>query len=193
MSMLCTLSRVTAAQARAMRDDPNVADQLLHEALPAAPVKPGLFARLTGKTLPPSPPRKADWIGDAQQYDLAQQWHILHFLLTGQAEGGVFPAAFLCADVGEEVGADLGYGRPRLFTADQAGRIAAHLHTVAETELRRRYDPDQIERQGIYWQADGSEEEQRAEVQGLHGTLQNLAAFTNGAAEDGCGLVVEIY
>ena len=48
MSMLCTVSRITASQIAAMRSDPAVADQLLHERLPVVPARPGLFARMLG-------------------------------------------------------------------------------------------------------------------------------------------------
>lgn len=192
MSMLCTLSRVTAAQAEAMRADPVVADELLHEPFPPAPVKTGLFARLTGKVPPPPPPRKADWIGAARQYAVDQQWHILHFLLTGLPEGGDFPACFLCNE-GEEVGVDLGYGRPRLFTAEQAGRIAAHLRALDEAEVRRRYAPADIDRHDIYWLAEGSDADHRQEARWLWETMQEVAAFAEEAARDGGGLVVEIY
>lgn len=191
MSMLCTLSRVTASQMEAMRGDPAVADALLHETVAVAPVSTGFFGRLFGKAPPPSPARTVPWIGAGQQYELDQQWHILHFLLTGQVEGGAFPASFLCGD-GEEVGRDLGYGKPRLFTSEETARIAAHLHSIDEATLTQRYDADAIERD-VYWQAGLSVNEQREQVRELHETIVEMADFAADTARLGCGLVVEVY
>ena len=191
MSMLCTLSRVTPSQIEAMRGDPSVAGQLLHEAQPIAPARPGVFARLLGR-VPPPPARLVPWIGAAQQYDLDGQWHILHFLLTGESEGGAFPASFLCGD-SEEVGADLGYGKPRLFTSEQASQIADYLHSIAEAELFARYDAGEIEERGVYWQVAPSEEEQRAQVRDLHETMMQVADFAADTARRGWGLVIEVY
>ena len=192
MSMLCTLSRVTASQMAALRGDPSVAGQLLHDDPPTAPPRPGLFAKLFGKAPPAPPARTVQWIGAAQQYDLDRQWNVLHFLLTGQGEGGPFPASFLC-DGGEETGTDLGYGKPRLFTSQQAGRIADHLRSIGEADLLERYDADVMEEQGVYWTAGDSEEEQREQVRGLHETLTEIADFAGETARLGGGLVVEIY
>jgi hypothetical protein len=190
MSMLCTLSRVTVAQIAAMRADPSVATQLLHDPPAGAPARPGLFARLLGKAPPPPAPR-LPWVGAAQQYDLDRQWHILHFLLTGLVEGGDFPASFLCG-AGEEIGVDLGYGKPRLFTSDEAGRIAAHLESIEARDLLARYDADAIEAD-VYWQVTDAEEERREQVRDLHGTMREIAAFAADTARHHCGLAVEIY
>ena len=192
MSILCALSRVTASQMAAMRGDSSVADQLLHEEPPAAAPRPGLFAKLFGKAPPAPPARTVAWIGAARQYDLDKQWHILHFLLTGPSEGGPFPASFLC-DGGEEVGTDLGYGKPRLFTSEQAGRVAAHLRSIGEAALLERYDADAMEAQDVYWQAEDSADERRRQVRELHETMVELADFAAETARLGAGLVVEIY
>jgi hypothetical protein len=192
MSMLCTLSRVTTSQMEALRGDPLVADQLLHEEAPPAAPPPGLFAKLFGKAPPAPPARTVQWIGAAQQYDLDRQWHVLHFLLTGQSEGGAFPASFLC-DGGEEIGTDLGYGKPRLFTSEQAARIATHLRAIGEADLFARYDADAMEAQDVYWQAEDSAVERRRQVRELHETVVELADFASETARLGAGLVVEIY
>ena len=47
--MVRTLSRVAASQMEAMRGDPSVADQLLHEPLPAVPVRPALLRMRTAQ------------------------------------------------------------------------------------------------------------------------------------------------
>lgn len=192
MSMSCTLSRVTSEQMQAMRGDPAIADALLHETLFTAQPKRGLLARLFGKTAPMLARASSSWIGAAHQYDLDHQWHILHFLLTGQAEGGDFPAHFIC-NGGEEVGSDTGYGAPRLFTNEQVRDIAAHLTAITEADLRERYIASEIERQEIYWKVPDTREEQREDADELADTLAEAARFIDETARRGCGLVVEIY
>lgn len=190
MSMLCTLSRVTPDQVQTMRRDPAAADALLHDTTLRPQPTLGLLSRLLGRTPPPAPP-SLPWLGAGQQHALDQQWHILHFLLTGQAEGGDFPAAFLC-EGGEEVGIDHGYGAPRLFTHEQARRIAAHLDSVTPAQLRARYSADEIARQGIYWQAPASLDEQEEDLRTLRETIVAAAGFIGETAQRGCGLVIEI-
>jgi hypothetical protein len=192
MSMLCTLSRVSASQMAAMPGNASLADQLLHEDPLAAAPRPGVFAKLFGKTPPAPPACTVPWIGAAQQYDLDRQWHVPHFLLTGRSEGGPFPASFIC-DGGEEVGTDLGYGKPRLFTAEQAGRIADHLRSITEAALLERYDADAMEAQDVYWQAEDAADERRRQVRELHETIVELADFAGETARRNAGLVVEIY
>lgn len=192
MSMLCTLSRVTPEQVEAMRRDPAAAAGLLHDTLFQPRPKPGLFARLLGRPAPPAAQPSVCWIGPGQQYALDKQWHVLHFLLTGQAEGGDFPAAFLC-EGGEELGVDLGYGPPRLFTHEQARRIASHLDSVTPAQLRARYSAAEIERQGIYWQAPASVDEQDEDLEALHETTVEAARFIGETARLGRGLVIEIH
>lgn len=192
MSMICTLSRVTASQIAMLRGDPSAAGQLLHDPPLAVQAQPGFLARLLGKR-PLPPARTLPWIGAAQQYELDGQWHIVHFLLTGESEGGPLPASFLCGGGGEELGRDFGFGKPRLFTSAETARIAAHLRSVREAELMTRYDAAAIEERDVYWQAAASPDEQREQVSGLHATMQEVADFAAETARLGCGLVVEVY
>lgn len=194
MGMLCVLSRVTEDEMAAMREDGAAADQLLHEPSPMPPPRPGFLARLFGSAppAPPIPQARLPRIGAERQYDLDKRWHVVHYLLTGRGEGGAFPACFLCND-GEEVGADLGYGRPRLFTCTQAAAIAAHLDGLDEAALLARYDAADMENEDIYWQPATSAQEQREDVASLHATIVDIARFANEAARSGNSLVVEIY
>ena len=194
MGMLCVLSRVTEDEMAALREDSAAAGQLLHEPFPVPPPRPGFLARLFGAA-PPAPPiaqARRPWIGAERQYDLDKRWHVVHYLLTGREQGGPFPACVLC-DGGEEVGADTGYGKPRLFTSAQAAAIAAHLHGLDEAALLARYDADDMEDRDIYWQPATAPGEQREDVASLHETIVDIARFADEAARGRGGLVVEIY
>jgi hypothetical protein len=80
---------------------------------------------------------------------LEKAWHGLHYLLTGSAAEGEWPLAFLLQG-GEEVGEDDGYGPPRLFAHDEVEELDAALSAISDDELWRRFDPEQMEAEGVY-------------------------------------------
>ena len=103
------------------------------------------------------PPRQAGEPA-ARKISLDKAWHGLHYLLCGTAEpapGPLWQAVF----GGVEIGEDMGYGPARYFTVVRTAEIAQALEvTGLETTLRHRYDPDAMERIGIYpggWHVEG--------------------------------------
>jgi len=83
--------------------------------------------------------------------DLDKAWHCLHYLLSGSAQAGEGPLAFLLAG-GAPVGdVDLGGAGPaRVFTASEVAAIAGALAEVTEATLLARLDPKKLEALGIY-------------------------------------------
>jgi hypothetical protein len=94
--------------------------------------------------------------------DLDAGWHALHFLFTGTASEGEFPAAFLLSG-GSQVGeADVGYGPARHFDAAATAQIDAYLQSLDEAELRGRLDPEEMLDLEIYpeiWDEDEIDEQ----------------------------------
>jgi len=105
-------------------------------------------------------------LGERQQTDepavnrisLDKAWHGLHYLLCGAAEplpGPLGQAIF----GGTEIGDDMGYGPARCFTAAETADIARALQAPGlESTLRGRFDPDAMEKLGVYpggWGAEG--------------------------------------
>ena len=74
------------------------------------------------------------------QYDLDKAWHILHFLLTGNAWGGQGPLANAILG-GETLGSvDVGYGPARFLRASQVVEVSEALRTVPAKQLWSRFD-----------------------------------------------------
>jgi len=96
------------------------------------------------------------------QVDLDKGWHALHFLFTGTAWEGEFPAAFLVFG-GTQVGeVDVGYGPARHFDAAATAQIDDYLQSLDETELQGRLDPEEMTDLEIYpeiWDDENIEEE----------------------------------
>lgn len=77
-------------------------------------------------------------------------WHLIHFLLTGKAEGGEWPFCFILeggnrsgpdeADGDEDEWADED-GTSQSFTASQVREIAAALTPLTPDVLAARWDP----------------------------------------------------
>jgi hypothetical protein len=81
--------------------------------------------------------------------DLDKAWHGIHYLLTGEAEGGVLPLS-LTVFGGAEFGPEVGYGPARFLTAAQAAQVAHALDTISVDSLRARFDPKDMEKKQIY-------------------------------------------
>jgi hypothetical protein len=195
MSMLCTVFRVSREQMAELRASPERVAELLD-----APPKPeqkagGLLSRLLGRGKSPGaiePSRRFEPVGPDDRYELDQNWHILHFLLTGQAEGGVLPGAFICSG-GVELGRDLGYGPPRLFANRETRDIAEFLGAQSLEALSSRYQAEPIDAAGIYWQTSAEEGAREQELQGLWQILRELQLFLLATAQTEGGILVEVY
>lgn len=84
--------------------------------------------------------------------DVDKAWHGIHYLLTGQAEGGKEPLS-LAVLGGQELGEDVGYGPARVLTPEQVSQISAALGPLSDAALASRFDPQAMEKLDIYPQA----------------------------------------
>jgi hypothetical protein len=80
-----------------------------------------------------------------QSMDLDKAWHGIHFLLNGTA-WSITTVAGEAILGGREFGPDMGYGRPKLISADKVKQIATALANVTATELSSRYHPEAMEK-----------------------------------------------
>lgn len=111
---------------------------------------PGFLARLLGAKVEPQDPR--EWIEPAETEvtDLDKAWHCIHFLLAGDAGGGVAPAGYLL-EGGHQLGdVDVGYGPARALTPSQAADFADLIAPVTKAELAERYDPAELRAADVY-------------------------------------------
>ena len=118
---------------------------------------------------------------------LEKAWHGLHYLLTGSAGAGGLPLGFLL-EGGREVGADLGYGSPRLIEPLEVQNLNAALAPITDDALWSRFNPQAMEAEGVYpgiW--DEEEEELRDEYVTYFQELKKVVAQ---ASDGGMGLLV---
>lgn len=92
--------------------------------------------------------------------DADKAWNAIHYLLTGTAEGGTFPAAFILhggIPLGDE---DDGYGPARLFSPDEVALINDTLQKETLESFQSRYDGRAMDKAKVYpqiWARDGDE------------------------------------
>lgn len=122
--------------------------------------------------------------------DVDKSWHCIHFMLTGQADGGEEPLAWAVLG-GEETGEDAGYGPARILVPDQVKSISSALAPIDKSEFSSRYDPAAMQAADVYLSdmcvRDGDE--------ALEYIVENylaLADFYRDAAERGDGAILLI-
>jgi hypothetical protein len=107
-----------------------------------------LFARFRGPKPAPIPLEFEQ--GEMEATDLDKAWDGLHFLFTGNVNGGDGPLAFLHVG-GVEVGTpDVGYCPARAVTAREVAEIHAAMRGLDEDMLRARFDPERMTREKVY-------------------------------------------
>jgi len=191
VSMIGHLARLTEAQLADLRADPSRTPAFLYgdDRAGAETAAPGFFSRLLGAKPRPPPPALAA-LGEADDLDLDKAWHGLHYLLTGTAWEGEFPANFLVSGgtpLGEE---DVGYGPARAFTPAEVRSIADFLDAMDEGALRGRYVPARLAEAEIYpdviWTRD---EEAETNWEYLLDAFTRSRSFVREAADRGLALL----
>ncbi len=101
---------------------------------------------------------------DENNIDLDKAWHGIHFLLTGQADGGEAPWAWTI-NGGEMLGDDpegyeLGYGPALFLTPEQVQAVAQALISLSKNDFAARFDAKAMTKKDIYpniWERDSQE------------------------------------
>jgi Domain of unknown function (DUF1877) len=92
--------------------------------------------------------------------DLDKAWHGIHYLLTGEAEGGEPPFS-LAVVGGEFFGPEIGLEPPSFLTSTQVNAVASAISALSSEELRTRFNAKDMEAKDIYpdviWVRDGAE------------------------------------
>lgn len=121
--------------------------------------------------------------------DIDKTWHVLHFLLTGEAWEAEPPLDFI-ATGGQQVGEeDVGYGPARVLRSPEVRRLAEALAPITWPILLSRFDIAAMDALEIYptgWSAyDPSGEDGY-----FSGAFVALSALVKRGAEEGLGLLV---
>ena len=168
MSMILGLTSVSDSNIRRMLEDPPLVWQVVAPDDPDAYSEArstrgrgGLFRRLLGRSQA-LPEDLALGPGEGADADLDKAWHGLHYLLTGTAWDGEAPLNFLLCG-GQQIGdIDVGYGPARSFFAAEAAEILQPIASLEDTQLRDRFNPDEMTALEIYpeiWTRGSSEDD----------------------------------
>jgi hypothetical protein len=85
-------------------------------------------------------------------FSLEKDWHILHYILNGTAEGGTGPLANVVlggAEIHDQEG-NMGYRPAHYLTAQQVKAVAQALGAVDFAKLAKAFDPKDAAAKGIY-------------------------------------------
>lgn len=185
MGVYCTLRSATPEQIAALVQHPELLPPFFdvvgfEDALP----RPTFWQLLRGKA--PRPPEVLLDSADSMEVGLDKAWHALHFLFTGNAEGGDTPAAFLLSG-----GLRIGTEDAHALSPRQVAEFRDYVHGLPEDLLRSRFDPIRMTELQIYpeiiWLRDGTEALDY--VMEFH---QKLWAFLRDAADERQGCVIWI-
>jgi len=92
-------------------------------------------------------------------FDVDKAWHGLHYLLTGEAEGGPAPLSLAILE-GAEIGPELDFGPARYLTPEEVGAVAQALAALTPASLAERYNSRDMREKQIYpeiWDDDDPE------------------------------------
>jgi uncharacterized protein DUF1877 len=163
----------------------------LYEAARAEQSKSGVLSKLFRRAAPAE--RSPDLEMSSAEgiaTDIDKAWHGIHYLLTGTEEEGEYPRSFLLAG-GRLVGdVDVGYGPARVLSSKETREARDFLNTLADAELRRRFNPADMLARKIYpeiWDRDPAADDTLGY---LIEHVRTLRGFLNQTVDNGCGIVV---
>ena len=119
---------------------------------------------------------------------LQHYWHAIHYLLTGEAEGGEEPLCYVL-EGGDIIGAS-GDGAVRYLSPDLVAAFSEALSDLPPDEFGDdTYDPDELQSAGIYpehWIDEAEEEDLLGAIRECYAYLQDALAM---ARKDGKGVL----
>ncbi len=94
-------------------------------------------------------PEPEDFV--SRHLDIEKTWHIIHFLLNGDAWEGSGPS--FCAVLGgtQLTDEDLGYGPARFLDPAEVAATATALSRISPEELWSRFDASRVLEAELYW------------------------------------------
>ena len=210
--MICWILGITEAQTSALRAAPPLASDLA-----LVSHVDGRLARFDEALKRMSPEQRSQFeaatkpIGDAAQrvaearqrlaalarfeqaLSIEKSWHILHYLFTGHVGPANAPGDLLLT--GEDLGADLGYGPPRLHGPTATRDFSRFLDTLDLARLQARVNLRTMTDIGIYStpMGRGSEAERERELRNEVGMyFPRLRDYVRKMSEKGNGLLIWI-
>jgi hypothetical protein len=96
--------------------------------------------------------------GETTSIDLDKAWHGIHYCLNRTAEEAPPPMDFIVSGGRAAGKEDVGYGYARLLTSREVADIHQRISQVTELDLRKNYEPEEMDKLEIYpeiWTRDG--------------------------------------
>ena len=132
--------------------------------------------RAVPEGVPSLEPRPDDDDGDTDK-----AWNAIHYILTGSAQGGEFPAGFILHG-GRPVGTEeAGYGPARLFDTGEAAEIAKALRACDHATFYSRFDGAAMDQAKVYPQIWSRSREESTQY--VWESLNELRYFVEGVVE----------
>lgn len=164
MSTILTYIRVSETNARLLLKTPSLIHRFLDEDADddteTPPPTGGFWKRLFRRPRPqsstPAAPTSAPPALEPRPADLADEddadkaWNAIHYLLTGSALTGPFPAGFILHG-GETLGQEVvGYSLARLLSPAQVAQVDHLLGTYTRDSLHARYNGPAMDQAEVY-------------------------------------------
>ncbi len=193
MGMVYCLKRATDAQLTMLLRQPMLVENFLYdEAREQTVIRAGLWDKLASNfgfkhhTLPFSCERE-----EGDEIDIDKSWHVIHYLLTGDAEATDSPLSLLqraYPSIGDQ---DIGWGPAFAIDAESMAEFARAVQPIRLSDFRYRFDPVRMSTEEIYlggsFEADDDEGFEYFEH--WFGVLKD---FANECAHRRCGAVGSI-
>ncbi|ESQ91465.1 hypothetical protein ABAC460_05640 [Asticcacaulis sp. AC460] len=191
MSINLTLKRASSTDIARLHETPAAIHAFLEKGRPARSAeylaKQASIARQLD--LPPEPPRVEipfDVYPFDDEFKAFKLWHGLHFMLSGDPDGGDLPAASLLGDepIGEE---DVGYGPANALSVSQTADFTRFLDALDRAAFLERLIPAKMRENDIYpdiWDEDL--DDLKAEFGDV---FDSLRAYCRKCTDHGLGMI----
>jgi hypothetical protein len=150
MGIAYCLIRTSPENVEALRDRPRALAEFI---CPEDPIyeepEQGFFAKLFGRT-PKIDTRPVPARFDSDEVDLDKSWHIVHYLLCGDAGRGEGPLALIGDDLHPLAEYDLGLGKPNVISSGQVKAFAAAASGMKTEDFLARYIPSEMPLSELY-------------------------------------------
>lgn len=154
MSMIGNYRRVTAAELKAILEEPEKLDSFLY----------------------------SEEDDDDRHLDIDKSWHAIHFLLNHDPWGGEYPYSSVVLGGSVVSDEDVGYGPARYLPPEEAQEAADALSLISPERLLKRFDAKKFNEAEIYPQGWGGLPEEFEYIGDYYGHLVRF--FQEAARRD---------